>query len=180
MPKKHVLATILFNLKPETTRSLTATQPGDSSQTRIIFGSTNGKLKRKDLKKDLLTPVAAGTVAMQWNEYGGVRLGDKNGNKQSAIFGPTSVSLYFSPGSVGSHDKKKGTSNPADVIGFSGFYVPEVLGPGEKDDPKPADKGVFVGNINVTGGQYQDWFGAKAALTYDAASGEGTLRIYGK
>ena len=174
MTKKDVLVIVRFNLKPETTRSLTATQPGDSSQTRIIFGSTNGKLKRKDLKKDLLTPVAAGTVAMQWNEYRYVRLRDNNGNKQSVIpAGPTSVWFNWVAVPAGSYDKKKAS---ADVFVFSGVGVlASDLGAGEKDT-----KQSFVGNINAAAGKYQELFGAQGALTYHAASGEGTLRIYGK
>ena len=177
MTKKDVLVIVRFNLKPETTRSLTATQPGDSSQTRIIFGSTNGKLKRKDLKKDLLIPFTAGTVPVQWTEFADIGRGGVNEKKQQVTPGGfsarASVWLAWVDADTGSEDKKKAS---ADVFGFSGVNSLAGLGAGEKD-PGTDTKIRFYGTINAAAGKYQGLFGAQATLTYDTVSGNGALRI---
>jgi hypothetical protein len=176
MTKKDVLVIVRFNLKPETTRSLTATQPGDSSQTRIIFGSTKGKLKRKDLKKEHSMPAESGTVAVQWTEFVAYIGRGVNVKKQQVTpGGPASVCLYFGPGSAGSYDKKKATPGPVPVFAFAGVNVASDLGAAEPD-PTP----IFFGTINAAAGKYQELFGAGAVLQYDTVSGEGILRIYGK
>jgi len=173
--QRPVLVKLMFKVRAEDARSFTASQIGDLSETRMTLGSTQGKLKRKQLKKEDPLVVERGTVALQWRDYGGVTPHVVNVKKQSVIHaGPASVSLYFARADVGSYDKKKAS---ADVFGLEGFYVPAGLAAGEKD-PGPDTKIRFNGTINVAAGKYQEFFGAEANLIYDPATGEGTLRIY--
>lgn len=160
----------MFKLRPEDTRSLTATQPDDLNPTMITLGSTKGKLRKRDGKKDDGHNIEPVTVAAQFTSFGGgVDNGiPRNGKQPFGLFEngvPTSASLWFSPS-----DKKK------DVFHFTGISVTPP--PYERGRPSPGTTFGWFGTVNVGTGDCAHLFNKQGRLAYDSATGKAILTIY--
>jgi len=177
--QQSVLAEVTFKLRPEDTRSLTATQLGDVAQSRITLGSAPGKLKKRDGKKDDGSNKEPATVAAQFTSFGGLVVAgiSRNGNKQAfgtfEIGVPTSVSLWCSHG-----DKKKDHYEPRDAFCFAGISVTPL--PDERGTPSPRTTFEWFGTVNVGTGDCAHLFNKQGRLQYDSATGKARLTIYAR
>jgi hypothetical protein len=181
--QQPALAEVTFKLRPEDTRSLTATQLGDVAQSRITLGSAPGKLKKRDRKKDDGSNIEAATVAAEFTSFGGpVDAGiSRNGKQPFGTFEigvPTSVSVWCSHG-----DKKKDKVAPRDVAPRDAFCFAgiSVTPPAyERGTPSPGTRFVWTGTVNVGTGDCSFLFNKQGHLEYDSATGKAILSIYGR
>ena len=179
-----ILATLRFSLPEENTRSLNATQLGDSSETKIVLGSTAAKLKVSSDSKDEYFLTAEGTAVLAGLTAAklGVMKGPDPDIEGFAEFNPKGVSVSYVPNGKG------GSKTTAEVAASSSLtfagtaraggvgVVPDLSISG--GPRKTTTQSVFTGTINVATGNYKPWFGKTGVLKYDSTSGKAILRIY--
>ena len=164
MPK--VLGILRFSLPEENTRSLNATQLGDSSETKIVLGSTAAKLKVSSDSKDEYFPLGEGTAVLATSSP--AQLDNLKGFADQQ---PKGVHVAYA-GAGGS----KTTTNLAggSIFAFTGVTAFIARG----GSPKTTTQSVFTGTINVATGNYKPWFGKTGVLKYDSTTGKAILRVY--